>query len=48
MNRATPLLIQPRTFYFSQTLTTLDLIRNRIHAQGAEHLAVALEQNKVT
>jgi hypothetical protein len=32
---------------FSQTLTTLDLERNQIDARGAEHLANALQQNKV-
>jgi hypothetical protein len=48
MNRTTPLRIQLLTYYFSQTLTTLDLNWNRIDAQGAEHLAVALEQNEVT
>ncbi len=32
---------------FSQTLTTLDLGSNRIGAQGAEHLANALQQNIV-
>jgi hypothetical protein len=32
---------------FSQILTTLDLERNQIDAQGAEHLANALQQNKV-
>ncbi len=31
----------------SQTLTTLDLGRNQIDAQGAEHLANALQQNEV-
>jgi hypothetical protein len=35
-------------YYFSQTLTTLHLSWNEIGAQGAEHLANALQQNKVT
>jgi hypothetical protein len=41
-------------FFFStlhhlltQTLTTLDLENNQIGPQGAEHLASALQQNKV-
>jgi len=34
--------------YFRQTLTTLDLSRNEIGDKGAEHLANALQQNKVT
>jgi Ran GTPase-activating protein (RanGAP) involved in mRNA processing and transport len=33
---------------FSQTLTTLALVGNQIGAQGAEHLANALQKNKVT
>jgi hypothetical protein len=41
------LLIQPFTL-FSQALTTLDLSVNEIGPQGAQHLANALEQNKVT
>ena len=32
---------------FPQTLITLDLGRNQIGDQGAEHLANALQQNKV-
>ena len=32
---------------FLQTLTTLDLSCNKIGPQGMEHLANALEQNKV-
>jgi hypothetical protein len=34
--------------HFPQTLTTLKLYHNEIGAQGAEHLANALQQNKVT
>ncbi len=33
---------------FIQTLTTLNLGSNEIGDQGAEHLANALQQNKVT
>jgi hypothetical protein len=40
--------IQLFTHYFSQTLTTLDLTSNQIGDQGAQHLANALQQNKVT
>jgi hypothetical protein len=35
-------------YYFPQILTILDLSVNEIGAQGAEHLANALQQNKVT
>jgi hypothetical protein len=35
-------------YYFPQTLITLELRHNQIGAQGAEHLANALQQNKVT
>jgi hypothetical protein len=35
-------------YYFPQALTTLDLNSNQIGDQGAEHLATALQQNKVT
>jgi hypothetical protein len=35
-------------YYFPQTLTTLELGWNQIGDQGAEHLANALQQNKVT
>jgi hypothetical protein len=38
----------PTTRLFVQTLTTLDLENNQIGPQGAEHLANALQQNKVT
>jgi hypothetical protein len=34
--------------HLSQTLTTLNLQSNEIGAQGAEHLANALQENKVT
>jgi hypothetical protein len=34
--------------YFPQTLTTLNLGQNQMGDQGAEHLANALQQNKVT
>jgi hypothetical protein len=34
--------------YFTQTFTILDLTDNKIGSQGAEHLAHALLQNKVT
>jgi hypothetical protein len=34
--------------YFPQTLTTLHVSSNEIGAQGAGHLANALQQNKVT
>jgi len=34
--------------YFSQTLTTFSLDWNKIGAQGAEPLAYALRENKVT
>ncbi len=34
--------------HLSQTLTTLNIGDNQIGAQGAEHLANALQQNKVT
>ncbi len=40
--------IQLFIHYFSQTLIILDLNDNEIGDQGAEHLANALEQNKVT
>jgi Ran GTPase-activating protein (RanGAP) involved in mRNA processing and transport len=35
-------------YYFRQALTTIDLSGNEIGAKGAEHLANALQQNKVT
>ncbi len=35
-------------YHLSQTLTTLDIDDNEIGAQGAEHLANALQKNKVT
>jgi hypothetical protein len=40
--------MQPFIHYFQQTLTTLVLFGNEIGAQGAEHLANALQQNRVT
>jgi hypothetical protein len=39
--------IQSLILHFSQTLTTLNLEGNEIGAQGAEHLANVLQQNKV-
>jgi hypothetical protein len=42
------LLIQSFTHSFAQTLTTLNLTFNEMGDQGAEHLANALKQNKVT
>ena len=47
MNYNAP-LIQVFTRYFPQTLTTLDLQNNQIGDQGAQHLANALQVNKVT
>jgi Ran GTPase-activating protein (RanGAP) involved in mRNA processing and transport len=47
MNRIVLLLIQLFVRYFSQALNTLDLSENEIGDQGAQHLANALEQNKV-
>ena len=43
----TSLPIQILIHYFAQTFTTLYLDYNKIGAQGAEHLANALQQNKV-
>ena len=48
MTRIALLHIQPFIHYFSQTLTTLNLDYNQIGAEGAQHLANALQQNKVT
>jgi hypothetical protein len=45
--RIAPFSIQPLTYYFIQTITTLNLSRNKIGLQGTKHLANALEQNKV-
>jgi hypothetical protein len=42
------LSMQQLIYYFSQTLTTLNLSDNEIRDQGGKHLANALEQNKVT
>jgi hypothetical protein len=47
-SRSGLIIIQLFMWYFAQTLTTLDLSYNEIGAQGAEHLANALQQNKVT
>jgi hypothetical protein len=35
-------------YFFIQTLTTLCLRENQIGDKGAQHLAIALQQNKVT
>ncbi len=48
MTRTVLLSIEPSIHYFSQTLTTLGLSSNLIYGQVVEHLANALEQNKVT
>ena len=48
MIRTALLLIQSFIHYFPQTLTYVDLYANEIGDQGAEHLANALQQNKVT
>jgi hypothetical protein len=47
MARTTRFLIQPLIHYLPQTLTTLNLSRNQIGDQGAEHMAIALRQNQV-
>jgi Ran GTPase-activating protein (RanGAP) involved in mRNA processing and transport len=36
------------SYYIQQTLITLDLSGNQIGDEGVEHLANALQQNKVT
>jgi len=36
------------TFYFMQTLTSLDLSYNKIGEAGAKHLADVLKENKVS
>ena len=47
MDRTVPLPIQPFIYYFSQTITTLNLSSNKIDDHGVEHLANALQQNEV-
>jgi hypothetical protein len=42
------LIIKSFSYYFPQTLATLDLRFNRIDHKGAKHLARGLQQNKVT
>jgi hypothetical protein len=42
------ILIKPFIHYLPQTFTTLDLSAETIDPQGMKHLAIALEQNKVT
>jgi hypothetical protein len=44
----TPLPMELFIHHLSQTLTTLNLYKNQIGDQAAEHLANALQQNKVT
>lgn len=40
--------IQLLVHYFYQTLTPVNLVGNQLGGQGVEHLANALQQNKVT
>jgi hypothetical protein len=47
MDRTVPLPIQSFIYYFSQTITTLNLSSNKIDDHGVEHLANALKQNEV-
>ncbi len=42
------LSVQQLIYYFSQTLTTLNLSDNEIRDEGGQHLANTVEQNKVT